>query len=430
MKSIRLGIYPETSIATPLYKELLLGGYVVQPLSVLKDTGDLDLIIVDLDFLMGDLGELFLALQSKPVVLVAEKGDAIQYAAEWGVMGVLGKDWAFRDLQLVIDFFVVKNKFFPRRDFVFEKTTEAPVSILLIEDDYLTASLVKDSLAQIGELHHVLNIAEARKMLVEQKCDLIILDLFLPDGNGLDLLKEIKNNPFFELVPVLVLSVNDGLTDKLKAFELGANDYLTKPFHILELIARVRALSRGKQKQEVLLCNLKQMSVLAEIDGLTGLYNHRFFADHLRYRFHLANEQNVPLAILMMDVDDFKQYNDSYGHLAGDQVLKEIGKIISTLVRGEDVPARYGGEEFAALLWNVNEKQALKIAERIRGTVNAKLFPGYGDQDDHLITISIGVVISPAASPTELLTRADEALYRAKQKGKNQVDIWREVVMD
>lgn len=420
-----LGIYPESAEATPLYKQLLLGGYEVRPLSNLKETDALDLIIIDLDFLLGDLGELFIALQSKPIILVSDKGDAIQYATEWGVMGVVGKDWGFKDLQLVIDFFVVKNKFYPRRDFVLTKTTEAPISILLIEDDALTANLIMDSLEQMGETHHASSIEEARKMLVEQKCDLIILDLFLPDGNGLDLLQEIMKNPFHDLVPVLVLSVNEGLKDKLKAFQLGASDYLTKPFHVSELLARVKALSRGKQKQEVLLCNLKQMSALAELDGLTGLYNHRFFADYLRLRFHLAEEQNVSLAVLMMDVDNFKQYNDKQGHLAGDQVLRQIGRIISTAVRGEDVPARYGGEEFAALLWNVTEEQAIKIAERIRQNVSQNLFIDRGDENDHTITISIGVVLSPAPSPTELLKRADDALYRAKLAGKNGVEIWR-----
>lgn len=430
MKNIRLGIYPKSAEATPLFKELLLGGYDVQPLVRLNETDDLDLIIVDLDFLMGDSGELLSALQSKPIILASNGDDAIQYAAEWGVMGVVNKDWGFKDLQLVIDFFAIKNSYYPRRNFVLAKTTETPISILVVEDDILTANLIIDSLEQLGEVHHASNIDEAKQLILEQKCDLVILDLFLPDGNGFEFLQEIRSNRFLDLVPVLVLSVNDGLKEKLQAFELGASDYLTKPFHIPELSARVRALSSGKQKQEMLLCNLKQMSVLAEMDGLTGLYNHRFFVDHLRHRFHLAKEQDISFAVLMMDVDNFKNFNDTNGHLAGDQVLKQIGQIISSAVRGEDVPARYGGEEFTALLWDVTEEQAIKVAERIRQTVNKYSFTDLKSQINSPITISIGVVALPAPSPTELLRRADEALYKAKLTGKNKVEVWREEERD
>ncbi|HHY60501.1 MAG TPA: diguanylate cyclase, partial [Clostridia bacterium] len=265
------------------------------------------------------------------------------------------------------------------------------------------------------------SVSETESVLSQRKFDLIILDVFLPDGNGLTLLRQIKSNPFYEAIPVLVFSVNEDLRAKLEAFELGASDYLLKPFHIAELKARVKALIGGKQKQEVLLCNLKQMSVLAEQDGLTGLYNHRYFVDNLKHRFHLAKEHNIPIAVLMMDVDDFKFYNDRNGHLAGDQVLREVAQIIRTMVRGDDIPARYGGEEFVALLWDVTEAQAVKVAERIREAIAAYPFPQREHQPGGKVTVSIGVAVTPADSPSALLQKADEALYRAKMAGKNKV---------
>lgn len=423
MQKIRLGLYPESASATPLYRNLLLAGYDVCLLNSLKETGDLDLIITCLDFLFGDLGELFLALKNKPVLLATEEEEAVEYAAEWGVMGIIGQHWPPKDLRLVIEFFAVKSRYYPRREVVMPETDGSPVNILLVEDDLLTAGVVMDSIAHLGHVIHVSSVSETKAILTQRRFDLIILDVFLPDGNGLNLLKEIKENPFFETIPVLVFSVNEDLRAKLQAFELGASDYLLKPFHVAELQARVKALVGGKQKQEVLMCNLKQMSVLAEQDGLTGLYNHRFFVENLKHRFHLAREHNISFALLMMDVDDFKLYNDRNGHLAGDQVLRGVANIVRSAVRGDDIPARYGGEEFVALLWDVTEEQALKVAERIRQSISNYPFPQREHQPNGKVTVSIGVALTPAESPSALLQQADEALYRAKSAGKDRVMI-------
>lgn len=421
VENIRLGLYPESASTTPLYRNLLLAGYDVRLLNNLKDVGDLDLIITCLDFLFGDLGELFLTLKSKPVLLATEEEEVLEYAAEWGVMGVIAQHWGPRDLRLVIDFFAIKSRYFPRRDVIIPKGEQGPVTILLVEDDLLTAGVVMDTIGDQGKIVHTSSVSETEAILSQRKFDLIILDIFLPDGNGLNLLKDIKQNPSFESIPVLVFSVSDDLQAKLKSFELGASDFLPKPFHITELQARVKALLGYKQSQEYLLSNLKQMSVLAEQDGLTSLYNHRFFVENLKHRFHLAKEQNLSFALLMLDVDDFKQYNDRNGHLAGDQVLREVANVLREAVRGDDIAARYGGEEFVALLWDVNEEQALKIAERIRYAISAYPFPQREHQPGGKVTVSIGVALTPANSPSDLLQEADEALYRAKLSGKNKV---------
>lgn len=421
MQKVRLGLYPETASTTPLYRNLLLAGYDVCLLNSMKEAGDFDLIIACLDFLFGDLGELFLALKNKPVLLATEEEEAVEYAAEWGVMGIVGQHWSPSDLRLVIEFFAIKSRFYPRRELVLPEADSSPVNILLVEDDLLTAGVVMDSIADLGHVIHTSSVSETETVLSQRRFDLIILDVFLPDGNGLSLLQEIKQNPFYETIPVLVFSVNEDLRAKLKAFELGASDYLLKPFHVAELQARVKALVGGKQKQEVLMCNLRQMSALAEQDGLTGLYNHRFFVDNLKHRFHLAQEHKISFALLMMDVDDFKFYNDRNGHLAGDQVLRGVANIIRSVVRGDDIPARYGGEEFVALLWDVTEEQALKVAERIRDSICNYPFPQHEYQPNGRVTVSIGVALTPAESPSALLQRADEALYRAKAAGKNRV---------
>ncbi|HHY59242.1 MAG TPA: hypothetical protein GX504_01385, partial [Clostridia bacterium] len=139
MSKTTLGLYPESVSATPLYRNLLLAGYDVCLLNNLKDAKDFDLIIVCLDFLFGDLGELFLAIRNKPVLLATEEEEAVEYAAEWGVMGIVGQHWSPKDLRLVIDFFVVKSRYYPRREVALPESGPTPVTILLVEDDLLTA---------------------------------------------------------------------------------------------------------------------------------------------------------------------------------------------------------------------------------------------------------------------------------------------------
>ncbi|HHX51803.1 MAG TPA: diguanylate cyclase, partial [Clostridia bacterium] len=347
--------------------------------------------------------------------------EIIERATIWRIEGVIGPHWGPDDLRLVIDFHLTKSRYLPRMETEMNYPTNFRAKILVVEDDILTAGVVVDAISSLGQVIHVETRKHAKELLLLQKFDLIILDIFLPDGNGMSLLQEIRKDVSHEGVPVLMFSNSDHLKDKIRSFEYGANDFILKPVHIEELLARTKALLGGRRKQEQLLSNLEQMTILAQVDGLTGLYNYRHFIENLRSRFSLARERNISLAVLMCDVDDFKQYNDSHGHLAGDHVLKEIAKIIRSAVRHEDIPARYGGEEFAALLWDIGKEHTLKVAMRIKEAINTSPLLRSERQPRGRVTVSMGLALTPAASPEELIQRADEALYRAKSAGKNSI---------
>ena len=176
----------------------------------------------------------------------------------------------------------------------------------------------------------------------------------------------------------------------------------------------------------------KELKNLANIDELTGLYNHRYFQEFLQKSIDNADKENQEVSLLFMDIDYFKNFNDINGHQAGDLLLKEISQIMKSCIRGSDVVARYGGEEFAAILPNTTENNAVKIGERIRSSIQNTYFKGQENQPDKNITISIGVSSYPkkAISKHQLINTADDALYRAKSFNRNRVELYRSVLDD
>ena len=176
----------------------------------------------------------------------------------------------------------------------------------------------------------------------------------------------------------------------------------------------------------------KELKKLANIDELTGLYNHRYFQEFLQKSIDNADKENQEVSLLFMDIDYFKNFNDINGHQAGDLLLKEISQIMKSCIRGSDVVARYGGEEFAAILPNTTENNAVKIGERIRSSIQNTYFKGQENQPDKNITISIGVSSYPkkAINKHQLINTADDALYRAKSFNRNRVELYRSVLDD
>lgn len=174
----------------------------------------------------------------------------------------------------------------------------------------------------------------------------------------------------------------------------------------------------------------KELQTLANVDELTGLYNHRYFQESLQNIINIVNVENRPVSLLFIDIDYFKNYNDTNGHQAGDFILSEIGSILKKLVRQGDIVARYGGEEFAVILPNTYEKCALEIAERIRRNIENTYFVGQESQPNKNVTISIGVSSYPMRSKTkyQLINTADDALYRAKSLNKNRVELYYNVL--
>jgi diguanylate cyclase (GGDEF)-like protein len=296
--------------------------------------------------------------------------------------------------------------------------------IILVEDDAAVARLVAFHLQREGYAIRVAwSIDAAHQLMREVAWDVLILDRRLPDGDGIELCNEVRAaNPH---AYILILTGEATEDAKLAGFGCGADDYMTKPFQVSELLARIRAGLRIVELQKELLASNRQLEELSRTDPLTGLLNRRALDDEIATRFAHARRYQRPLSVVMLDVDHFKKVNDTFGHPAGDRVLQGVGEVLRRCSRQTDFIARYGGEEFVVLLPETPPLEALQFAEKIRAEVAATpLSPAR-------VTVSLGVASYPHSyfdTPEELLAAADQALYRAKQEGRNRVELERRIV--
>jgi two-component system cell cycle response regulator len=224
-------------------------------------------------------------------------------------------------------------------------------------------------------------------------------------------------------LPILALCEPDESAKLMRGLEIGINDYLLRPIDKNELLARVRTQIRRKRYTERLRDNV-QLSIEAAItDGLTGLYNRRYMETHLTTLVEQATGRNKPLAALVLDIDYFKSINDTYGHDAGDDVLREFAIRVRKSIRGIDLACRYGGEEFVIVMPETDMAVATTVAERLRRRIATEPFPVEQGRSSIDVTISIGIAAIEGAEDTAatLLKRADQALYRAKRDGRNRV---------
>lgn len=297
------------------------------------------------------------------------------------------------------------------------------VSILAIEDKDDDFTKVRQSLQDHPQLvlTRVNSIREAFDRLDADGFDLIFLDYLLPDGTGLDFLETV-NSKGLETPVVVITGQGDELIAS-RIIKAGAYDYLPKAKVSGKALQRIvsNALEKADLKRQMRLAQekLAEMSVR---DELTGMFNRRYFKDALDREVSGAQRYGHGLALCMIDLDHFKRVNDSHGHLCGDQVLKEFGRLLNDSIRRYDVGCRYGGEEFAVILPDNSLDNALALCERFRERVSAHEYT-YEDLTLH-ITTSIGVTASPAGSSTtgrQLVDMADKALYQAKSQGRNQV---------
>jgi two-component system cell cycle response regulator len=216
------------------------------------------------------------------------------------------------------------------------------------------------------------------------------------------------------------------LESKIKGVEHGADDFLIKPINGREIRARVRALLKKKAYIAKLHAHYETAFNSAITAGLTGLYNHAYFMRFLELELKRSIRQGYPTALIMLDIDDFKKYNDALGHLAGDFILRELAQVIKKNIREIDLTARYGGEEFAAVLPYANREDALIVSERIREVVSSHIFFHETSSPVKNITASLGVALGPkdASTAEELIKKADFMLYQAKKEGKNRVYVF------
>lgn len=251
--------------------------------------------------------------------------------------------------------------------------------------------------------------------------DIILLDLMMPGISGLETLKLLKDDEALEPIPVIMISANDGDESIIHALDLGAQDYVTKPFIYPVLAARLRSVVRLKESQEKLAEANKTLELLASQDPLTDTYNHRHFFNLAAAEFAKAKRYHRPISTIMIDADHFKSINDRYGHAVGDQALISMASICQELIRESDFIGRLGGEEFAVCCPDTSIEGTCKLAERIREAIEKSVT----EHDDVSLqfTVSLGVAtLSPDDNTfNTILDRADSLLYEAKQGGRNQV---------
>ncbi|MBC7911220.1 MAG: diguanylate cyclase [Pyrinomonadaceae bacterium] len=304
-----------------------------------------------------------------------------------------------------------------------------PALILVADDEPTNRSLIQRRLERAG--YQVLtaeNGSEAVEKTLASLPDLVILDVMMPIMDGLEACRRIKDDETTRDVPVIFLSARDETEVKVSGLSLGANDYISKPFKAEELLARVDVAMRLKQERDNLRQSAEEARAHAELaqeravtDALTGLLN-RYGLQRALAREHAeARRYERPLACLMIDLDDFKKINDTYGHSAGDTALQQVATILTEVVRRSDMVFRYGGEEFLVLLPETDLEGAASLAEKIRESASARHF---GD-GEHIfkLTLSAGAAnLRDDESGNDMIARADLALYHAKERGRNRVE--------
>ncbi|MUG91549.1 diguanylate cyclase [Scytonema sp. UIC 10036] len=301
--------------------------------------------------------------------------------------------------------------------------------ILVVDDMCDNLQIIATLLEQVGyKVTHASNGMEALKLLQVVKPHLILLDLMMPEMNGLEVCEKLKADPEFAEIPIIFLTASNQQEHLLQAFKKGAVDYITKPFEALELFARVRThleLKYAREELKKLLHQQKELiqelERLAHTDSLTGVWNRRYLFTLVDQEFNRSLRYHRPFAVLMIDIDHFKKINDTYGHTIGDEVLIVMAQTVLNCLRSVDFFGRIGGEEFMAFLPETDIDAAVATSERIRKTFEKLVISAQGQLVS--ITLSIGVATHKLGDETVnvIIQRADKALYQAKNLGRNQV---------
>lgn len=295
--------------------------------------------------------------------------------------------------------------------------------ILVVDDNLDNAEIIVTRLRYRGyDVTDAGTGAQALKQIRAEPPDLVLLDLMLPDMDGYEVAGRIRADSNLPFIPIIVVTARDMTEDQTRWFEAGADDYLTKPVNFQELEARVRSLIRIKRLQDELEIKNRELEQLSTRDGLTGLFNHRHIHELLREEFERSSRTGAPITVAMFDLDHFKSVNDSWGHVAGDQVLRDLADILRLNAREIDRLARYGGEEFMTILPSTDPDGGAIFVERVRQAVEDHDFVVADDVHIHL-TLSAGTASTPHLEIRDaiaLVRCADEALYAAKRAGRNR----------
>jgi diguanylate cyclase (GGDEF)-like protein len=293
--------------------------------------------------------------------------------------------------------------------------------VLVVDDDEFSAGFIDSCLRQAGFMSsYCCSPRDALKLIEAELPDLIIMDVVMPEIDGFELCRRVREHPALLFTPIIFVTRKGEVEQRVRGLEVGGNDYIAKPFEPQELVARVRShLER--------LAALREMAVR---DGLTRCFNHKYLRARLMQEIGRSRRYEQPLALAMLDADNFKSINDEYGHRAGDMVLAHLAGIVMASVRATDVVARYGGEEFAVLMVQAGVKEAEIVCNRLRERISAHRFSYTLDKGETQevaipLTVSIGIAeLLPGGETLEgLLERSDNALYAAKKAGRNCVHV-------
>jgi diguanylate cyclase (GGDEF)-like protein len=310
---------------------------------------------------------------------------------------------------------------------------EIPV-IVVADDEPVNRALLQRRLEKGGyKVHLAENGKEAIEITQNILPNLVILDVMMPVMDGLEACRRLKESSLTSDIPIIFLSARDETDIKVNGLTLGANDYIIKPFKAEELMARVDVAIRLKRERDRLREAASEASHAAEqaqekalTDALTGLLNRYGLQRAISRELAHARRYLRPLSCLMIDIDHFKQINDSHGHLAGDTAIQQVGKILAELTRRSDMVFRYGGEEFIILLPETDIEGASALGEKIRVVAESRIF-GDGERIFNL-TLSLGAaMLEEGESGNDMIARADVALYNAKEKGRNRIEIAAEI---
>jgi len=289
--------------------------------------------------------------------------------------------------------------------------------LLLVDDQPLNIQVMHKVFGQDAQLFMATSGPQAIKICETQLPDLVLLDIEMPQMDGFEVCQRLKSNELTRHIPVIFVTAHSDAEQETRGLEVGAVDFITKPINPLVLRARVRTHLLLKFQSDVL-------RDLAFLDGLTGLYNRRYFDQQLALECARAQRQHGTLALLLIDVDHFKRYNDHYGHQAGDDCLRAVAQLLKdSLKRSTDIVARYGGEEFVCLLPDTDHAHAVQLAQDIAQRVRLRALPHAASDVAPVLTVSIGVASGHCTTPRlqDLLALADAQLYRAKAEGRDRV---------
>ncbi len=296
-------------------------------------------------------------------------------------------------------------------------------TILIVDDTKINIDILLELLGDAYDILVSLSGKRALEIVEENHVDIILLDILMPDINGYDVCRVLKTKEKTKNIPVIFITANTDEESIESAFEVGGIDYITKPFKALELLARLKTHLGMQELIKELEDSQKSLEQLASQDHMTKLYNRRYFSEMSLKILELAKRNKTDLSILMLDIDKFKNVNDTYGHHVGDDVIIALANVLKNISRNSDIACRFGGEEFLLLLPETNLEGAYAIAEKIRKHVEQLVVKLENHEPLHF-TISAGVAQYNPESELNLektIQRADDALYEAKESGRNKV---------